>query len=62
MANEIISYNLDYLAQCLVEAYNTAIETDGGLASYIPIGEAATNVEFKWFDDSVRNYNDKWNS
>ena len=53
MANEIISYNLDYLAQCLVEAYNTAIETDGGLASYIPVGEAATNVEFKWFDDSV---------
>lgn len=51
--NEILTYNLDYLRQCLVEAYTTAIESDGGLAAYIPEGEAATNVEFKWFDDAV---------
>ncbi len=53
MANEITSYNLDYLAQCLITAYNTAIETDGGLAAYIPVGEAATNVDFRWFDDAL---------
>lgn len=53
MANQIITYNLDYLAQCLVTAYNTAIESDGGLAAYIPAGEPATNVEFKWFDDAI---------
>ena len=39
--NEILTYNLDYLRQCLVEAYTTAIESDGGLAAYIPEGEAA---------------------
>lgn len=53
MPGEILTYNLDYLRQCLMTAYTTAIEADGGLAAYIPEGEAATNVEFKWFDDAI---------
>lgn len=53
MPNEIITYGLENLAKSINQAYETAIEYDGGLANYIGMGPDAIQVKHGWFDDAI---------